>query len=107
MKLKEKLTDAYVDVCQRSEPPIELPHLFLKALPPSTGQRRLEDPPTRNDINFYPYLSLASYTILSGFFVLIFSPFFKTLYGRFFFKGRYRLFRKIETTKWRVFISEN
>jgi len=47
---------------------------LLKASPPSTGQRRLEDPPTCNDIKFYPYLSLASYTILSGFFCLIFSP---------------------------------
>ena len=78
MKLlaKIKLTDVYVDGCQQSEPPIELRHLFLKASPPSTGQRRLEDPPTCNDINCYPYLSLASYTILSGFFCLIFSPLF-------------------------------
>ena len=71
-----KLTDAYVDGCQRSEPPIELRHLFLKASPSFTGQRRLEDPPTCNDINFYPYLSLTSYTMLSGFFCLIFSPLF-------------------------------
>jgi hypothetical protein len=57
-------------------PQNELRHLFLKASPPSTGQRRLEDPPTCNDINFYPYLSLASWIWMSGFFCSIFSPLF-------------------------------
>ena len=28
-----KLTDAYVDGCQQSDPPIEMRHLFLKASP--------------------------------------------------------------------------
>jgi hypothetical protein len=53
------------DLRQQSEPPNELCHLFLKGSPPSTGQRRLEDPPTCNDSNFLLCLSILD--ISSGF----------------------------------------